>query len=49
MSAQPLEMQLRLSLRCFCGTEFLLSDEETLEAARDHVMEHLQPEEAEEA
>ncbi len=49
MSEQPLEVQLRLSLRCFCGAEFLLSDEETLEAARDHVMEHLLQERAEEA
>ncbi len=47
MSARPLEVQLRLSLKCFCGAGFLLSDEETLEAARDHVMEHLLPEKAE--
>ncbi len=33
------------SFKCFCGEGFLLTGKQTLEAARDHVIEHLQAEE----
>ncbi len=44
MSARPPEIQLRLSFKCSCGEGFLLTGKQTLEIARDHVLEHLQSE-----
>ncbi len=48
MSARLPEVQLRLSFKCSCGEGFLLTGRETLEVARDHVLEHLQSEAEEE-
>ncbi len=42
------EVQIRLSFSCFCGEGFLLTGKQTLEIARDHVLEHLQSEAEEE-